>query len=837
MLSCRPLLNIHRDVVPRLPREEIAWYTRERPSTESSRTGSRRTSLGSGPRSRRDSTLSTMSQATIYYDASDEYAQTPGSGSRRESSIIPAFYFEDASKSDSLHDSDIASRRRASLSDSSSYLWRVGQSLLKKDEPVFLFPVTEEEAKSPRSIDNASLRSSLSEGSMRRHKSFQGEASDSRSNHSSGLTEEMLDEFDTNPMEELRISLIARRPDGTVIFARDVKDQVSGVFTELCLFHPEERLYAQLYQFREAVFLTSASLSPENNLLAFTTASRNFIDDTYEDMYESSIVDVSKNGLVLMKTKKTPELQRLEFLDQHYFLFIQDKEFIYVYQVASLIRLVYEIRTKCKNPRQTLAPSKIISKKHIWFEWKPIRNILYVLHSTSEKHFFQNSRLAIEQEYILQGYRFIDPPHPELILETSLQLTIPRLAKKPLIYIGSNHTPLLWMSGRSSPDLMMTIVEMKSGLHLCRQELLDTGHTSFAGLRCSIFILNRRSLLNVSIPIYSIETSALRKTHVFFGAISDQLLLYIPGQYFQLLDCGFDHACSEGLVFSDKEETSFDVMSDWEGCPRLLAPCGILKTSSRDVNDFESYDSCFIDTYGNTIYEYYLNRETILSLFQHENTDFHVKALHLAITHLQDQELVEQIVMKVCQEHPENFTPELIKEYLIAFSYQNVKEMKMPLHLLRLLPISSITPLVLLDDPVEDLVVVKSRPLYSISYSPMKPSGIFSFSTSQPRSEYQRLVLETLAHLINPTSADPQNARQGGLRALVRKVTTLLKYDENIKASFERLLVEETTGAITRQQVQSFSSQSSWDTCDFQDEFCNNLTLPPECREFFVIFT
>lgn len=48
------------------------------------------------------------------------------------------------------------------------------------------------------------------------------------------------------------------------------------------------------------------------------------------------------------------------------------------------------------------------------------------------------------------------------------------------------------------------------------------------------------------------------------------------------------------------------------------------------------------------LYEYTFNREAVLSVFDLPSGDWHVYALHLAIVHMHDIELVDKVTCFIC---------------------------------------------------------------------------------------------------------------------------------------------------------------------------------------------
>jgi hypothetical protein len=73
-------------------------------------------------------------------------------------------------------------------------------------------------------------------------------------------------------------------------------------------------------------------------------------------------------------------------------------------------------------------------------------------------------------------------------------------------------------------------------------------------IEVSIFMLHNRTKMDLSIAINNVTLSVLQQTKVFFDAIGDALLVYVPGHYIQLVDCGQDHGTCMGITLVGKSD-------------------------------------------------------------------------------------------------------------------------------------------------------------------------------------------------------------------------------------------------------------------------------------------
>eukprot|EP00026_Physarum_polycephalum_P005733 Phypoly_transcript_05771.p1 GENE.Phypoly_transcript_05771~~Phypoly_transcript_05771.p1 ORF type:complete len:610 (+),score=129.13 Phypoly_transcript_05771:202-1830(+) len=98
-----------------------------------------------------------------------------------------------------------------------------------------------------------------------------------------------------------------------------------------------------------------------------------------------------------------------------------------------------------------------------------------------------------------------------------------------------------------------------------------------------------------------------------------------------------------------------------------------------------------LDTQAGIVYEYSFDREAMLIFLKEpSHSRWHVQTLHLACVHMQDSELVDQIVIHTCTNNPQAVTVELMKEFLLGTPYQAMKNLGMDISILQVLPITEI---------------------------------------------------------------------------------------------------------------------------------------------------
>eukprot|EP00005_Dracoamoeba_jomungandri_P011699 CAMPEP_0174266720 /NCGR_PEP_ID=MMETSP0439-20130205/31209_1 /TAXON_ID=0 /ORGANISM="Stereomyxa ramosa, Strain Chinc5" /LENGTH=525 /DNA_ID=CAMNT_0015353843 /DNA_START=878 /DNA_END=2452 /DNA_ORIENTATION=+ len=168
----------------------------------------------------------------------------------------------------------------------------------------------------------------------------------------------------------------------------------------------------------------------------------------------------------------------------------------------------------------------------------------------------------------------------------------------------------------------------------------------------------------------------------FIDSIGSLVMIYIPEQHLHFIDCADDHLPTDSLLFNGAEFATSLPHHGEES--EIVGFDGLMATYS----DLRGH--CIFDLSHGIIYEYTFNREALLRVFTLDNPDAHIMALHLAIVHMHDTELVDKIIRQVCSKRAELLTPGLIREYLLDMSYLSVKNLNIPTYFLKLLPATSI---------------------------------------------------------------------------------------------------------------------------------------------------
>ena len=120
------------------------------------------------------------------------------------------------------------------------------------------------------------------------------------------------------------------------------------------------------------------------------------------------------------------------------------------------------------------------------------------------------------------------------------------------------------------------------------------------------------------------------------------MLINIPGYHFQLLDCSEDHGPASSITLTGLDYAPMVGIPTERGVTMPVFPFDFL-TKSENTSKPDLRGHTFLDARRGILYEYMIDRESIWKLFDLQSADLHLQALHLAMIHMQDSELVAKV--------------------------------------------------------------------------------------------------------------------------------------------------------------------------------------------------
>jgi hypothetical protein len=569
-----------------------------------------------------------------------------------------------------------------------------------------------------------------------------------------------------------KIALVGKEKDGVLLLARSLIER-DAAKTCIDLYDYKSHKSRTIYTCMGNVGVICATVNDERTLLAFVTESVN--EHSGDLTYTSWIAELHGTG-THHPLESTPKPQKLHFIQP-----LQDSSNVFVLSCSQEECSVFQLPVK-PVPGGLLVSRKTkknsLSKKTTWFEYDSQKPGLFMLTPKQTK--------GVPEEYIFKCFTFPTNSKFAPAFELPLAMKLPAAEKLNLLYpfpySGSSSVSKLVNSPAEDKVLAhVHAVRMSGyGLCLCQQHEIDSAGNSEA-IKISIFVIHLRQKIDFSIPLTNMEggRSSLVKTRVIFDSIGAMLLVYIPGYFLQLIDCGEEHYPCASICLTDRESSSplpyertnlspeirvnttshqrtgsfptpiqqqntashqrtgsfsssvqTQVLSSSHPHPHAHShahaqahahshtlPIPIMTGSQqqqqsqnqqqqtqqhRQISTVVPFPLNFtrpgdedrhflLDTQAGIVYEYSFDREAmLLFLKEPSHSRWHVQTLHLACVHMQDSELVDQIVIHTCTNNPQAVTVELMKEFLLGTPYQAMKNLGMDIHILQVLPITEI---------------------------------------------------------------------------------------------------------------------------------------------------
>ena len=165
-------------------------------------------------------------------------------------------------------------------------------------------------------------------------------------------------------------------------------------------------------------------------------------------------------------------------------------------------------------------------------------------------------------------------------------------------------------------------------------------------------------------------TSSIYKgaPRILFSLFNDYLLAYLPGSFLHLLDISCEHCPAHNILLRD-DMTFLPNIKDWDRSTAPLLSC-ILQESVLSIQG-----SLIFENHTQKAYKFEFNPKLLFKLFLYSNAGTRLSALHASMVHFKDKLVIKRILERACQDPANMETLEILKEYLIAAAYMQMKRM------------------------------------------------------------------------------------------------------------------------------------------------------------------
>eukprot|EP01124_Arcella_intermedia_P009588 TRINITY_DN16268_c0_g1_i1.p1 TRINITY_DN16268_c0_g1~~TRINITY_DN16268_c0_g1_i1.p1 ORF type:complete len:933 (+),score=201.03 TRINITY_DN16268_c0_g1_i1:196-2994(+) len=430
--------------------------------------------------------------------------------------------------------------------------------------------------------------------------------------------------------ETCSLNLVGTDKEGGILVARNCIHE-GNLITVIDCFNFKKYQLKTLYRHPEPIVCVSCSLNYDNTLLAFTFKNRRRDPkrpQLIQEYYESSLTEITgpkPSRHTFNKCTEQPQSTMFPGGSEKKKGGIRLDLLCYFYGKKFGI---YEIPCKEQAGTVGIVENPIIKETVrvlVWYQWSPHKPILYYIEQTNK------SRLENDT---LTCHAFT--------------------SKTPTILF---RTPIAPYSRGDRIVIVKLDTDDETNIVICKQHATAP---NYPFVQVSLLILKHESTIDFNIPLAKLKLSHVT---VYFDSVGQLLLVYIPGYFFQLVNV---HEPALGLCFFGSEYATpvpRQVINPEISVDIYQFP--MLKELSRNA----SRSHAFLDIHSGSIYRYYFNRETILRIFSKNSVQSHIQAFNLAAIHLEDMELVEEIIIQISKYHTKNASSELFSEYLLAMSY------------------------------------------------------------------------------------------------------------------------------------------------------------------------
>ena len=373
-----------------------------------------------------------------------------------------------------------------------------------------------------------------------------------------------------------------------------------------------------------------------------------------------------------------------------YFLVTTLSQSLTVYNVQIRVKKslvtssVHEETTVYKSPRK----ETLIAGDHVWSKYEPKAKLLYYITRPS----------GGKAKDAPTAYTLMRVPMHETRFRANAEwkmsqcFTVPHSvatnpcwdAESPFPYTPQPHLESL-SAVAPLPSVSVVTLRSPGSACLCIQHEFDLRDAENVLVPISVVHLATQTRIDYSIPVSKRATKAKQfgKLRVLFDTVSDYLLVYIPGVFLHLLDLSLIHNPTAGMSFEGVDATPIGPqVPGAEGPGEFYSIAPFPLSYSGDGGN--GAQKSFLDLRTGMIYDYSYDRKFIVGLVGGKGCGAGKvdpeKVLHMAMIHMQDDEVVERIITKILSSpsSTELASPALFKEYILGETYRSVKKLLSP---------------------------------------------------------------------------------------------------------------------------------------------------------------
>ncbi|PFX31262.1 gamma-secretase-activating protein-like isoform X2 [Stylophora pistillata] len=489
--------------------------------------------------------------------------------------------------------------------------------------------------------------------------------------------------------ERLQVRLVGQEKDNSIILTwidigpngRKAEPKV----TYFGLYEPSQRHLKRLFVYDKEVVVTGASVNQERTLLAFTIAEQCYgsSDDPSSShspaIYTSFLAEIRGQNCIYSFFNARHTFQKVQFLygdyagygssskKESHMLFLHHKEAIGLYHFP-MARFGDKGMIMSDQPR-----IQQVADEFFWAEWDCRNQRLYIVYP---KHKRVNSGLDEDEEEIpdlmFVAYQFNDKSTHVKVLKFPLPFTGVDLFRKTS---HPEYADILLSHTISEKHVNMQVVTLpgKGSFYICLQHPTSGGTEGSRNdteesvelsnqLEYSVYVLHHGCLMKCVLP--TVRPSKELNYRLFFSSLDNYLMVFLPGRFMHLLNCGTEREPSHHIILQDDAVPTFSSEDAVPNEPRLLSILNKEFSTSLRIGPY------IFDCASGNAFKYGFNKEALAELFAKTHMpSTRLAILHLAVIHLRDSNLTRKIFEHLSQDPASPECLDLLREYLVGATY------------------------------------------------------------------------------------------------------------------------------------------------------------------------
>ncbi|XKL59454.1 hypothetical protein PGB90_000470 [Kerria lacca] len=325
---------------------------------------------------------------------------------------------------------------------------------------------------------------------------------------------------------------------------------------------------------------------------------------------------------------------------------------------------------------------EIVTNSFSWAQWDAHHQCLFYIHHRKSSGHEENTTSQISNIPTLSAFQFHDDMPHETVLNVPLNLPEAKVSNTSDVLLNVYDDIPIPLRIRDCSLNILILMQSSGIVYICHYyfyqaisessnlKIVSTNSNHSVNFAYSVTILHHGSMVHCSVP--DITWNKAMDLKPLFVMLKDQhLLVYVSDLFAHVLDLGISHEpCCHFAISTPLIDNSFSNLVPIPG-------------TTSEVLDLSNLD----------ILETFISKNQLIQSFNDENTSLHNKLsiLHYILMHLNDMEMIKEIVLTFAENITDVNNVQLIQEILVGSCYVSVSRhiSSDAMDMLRLLPLTT----------------------------------------------------------------------------------------------------------------------------------------------------